>query len=369
MRGERLQPGQRGTINTAKSRNGKWRADCYYRDPTGTRKRITRTGTSQAEAARKLGLALSKGPQASITTVEDLLVEWLKRHDTISQATRERYQDCLTRHLIPSVGDIRVEDLSTPLVDEALRTIYIDHSRFAAGRARSLLRMACKWGTRNGIVERDFTAEVPIPGKKARTRPWVPTDQQITLLLRLLREEYEQAGRSGPISPSAWIAAELMATTGGRIGEVCAARWENIDWEKGTLTYFDTVVFEDGKNKMRGHLKNHDPQRTVYLPLPTLHLLRKHRKEEGFITSARGGVAMTTANMRRTWRRVYDRAGVPKDQRIRPHDLRRSVGTKVTNALGIDAASAQLGDTRKITERHYASPTYEGPQAVRDLFS
>lgn len=78
---------------------------------------------------------------------------------------------------------------------------------------------------------------------------------------------------------------------------------------------------------------------------------------------------MTTANMRRTWRRVYDRAGVPKDQRIRPHDLRRSVGTKVTNALGIDAASAQLGDTRKITERHYASPTYEGPQAVRDLFS
>ena len=70
---------------------------------------------------------------------------------------------------------------------------------------------------------------------------------------------------------------------------------------------------------------------------------------------------MQTANLRRVWRRVYDAAGVPANERVRPHDLRRSAGTKLTAALGIDAASAQLGDTREITERHYVMPSFVGP--------
>ena len=137
--------------------------------------------------------------------------------------------------------------------NDAIRSIYIDHSRFAARRSRTLLRMACKWGTRMQLVERDFTAEVPVPGRKGgkRERAWAPNDEQIDKLCILLEADYKSPTRSGPRTPSAWLAAELMRSTGARIGEVCAARWENIDWEVGTITFEDTIVFEEGENRLR----------------------------------------------------------------------------------------------------------------------
>ncbi len=369
MRGERLAPGQYGVIATTRVRPGKWRADCYWRDSSGKLRRLERTWSTEAQASQRLKMAQTSGTLTSVKTVADLLTEWLRRHEGISPATRERYQDALDWYLVPAIGNIRIQDLSTPVVDDAIRSIFVDHSRFAAQRSRTLLRMACKWGTRMRLLERDFTAEVPLPGgkKSARQRVWAPSDEQINNLCELLERDYTDPARSGARSPAAWIAAELMRTTGARIGEVCAAQWEDIDWESGTINYRDTVVFEDGKNSLRGHLKNYDPHRTSYLPLPTLHLLRQHRRDSGPIVAGRGGVPMQTANLRRAWRRVYDRAGVPTHERVRPHDLRRAAGTKLTAELGIDAASAQLGDTRGITEKHYVMPNYKGPKAARKV--
>lgn len=369
MRGEYLAPGTRGEVRTTKIKPGKWRAECYARDPSGKLRRSQRTGASEADAARRLISSLSHGAASGIASVEDLLVEWLKQHDGVSPSTVERYQGAIKRYLIPAVGAIRIGDLNTPIVNDAIRSIYVDHSRHAAERSRGILRMACKWGARMDILERDFTAEVPLPRQRsgARRRAWAPSNEQISLLCELLRADYERPARFGPRSPSAWIAAELMRTTGARIGEVCAVRWDDINWEEGTITYEDTIVFEEGENRLRGHLKNYDPRRTSYLPLSTLRLLRQHRQDAGPIVAARGGGAMQTANLRRAWRRVYDRAGITEGERVRPHDLRRAVGTKLTAELGIDAASAQLGDTRGITERHYVAPDYRGPEEAREV--
>lgn len=369
MRGERLRPGEHGTITTKKIRAGKWVASGYYMTMAGERKRVRATAYSEAAASRALLSKIAPTAVAGIHTTEDLITEWLKRHDGISKSTRESYQGSIDRYIIPAIGRVRIEDLSTPVIDEAIRNIYVDHSKYAAKRSRTLLRMACKWAARVCLIERDYTHEVPVPGKRGsnRIRPWAPSDEQIALLCELLRADYEQANRYGPRSASAWLAAELMRTTGARIGEVCAVQWDDVDWESGTITYGDTVVFEEGKSQLRGHLKNSDPYRTSFLPLPTLHLLRQHRQDGGPIVAARGGVPMQTANLRRVWRRVYDAAGVPANERVRPHDLRRSAGTKLTAALGIDAASAQLGDTWEITERHYVMPSFVGPVEARKV--
>lgn len=53
-------------------------------------------------------------------------MEWLRRYEAISPTTRERYQDALNWYLIPAIRLIRVEELSTPIVDAAIRNIYID---------------------------------------------------------------------------------------------------------------------------------------------------------------------------------------------------------------------------------------------------
>lgn len=264
MRGERLAPGQRGQINTTKVAPGKWKAQARYRTYSGVIKKVQRSGPSEAQATRKLILATSAIDSMGTKTIKELLVEWIKRHDGVAPATRERYQGVIRNYLTPAVGGVLVGELSTPIVETAVRNIYVDFSRHASERSLKVLRMACKRGVRMSLLERDFTAEVPTPGRVVRARPWVPSGEQIDLLLTLLQADYEVPGRLGPRSPSAWLAAEIMVKTGARIGEVCAARWEDVDWAAGTLTLRDTVVFEDGKNSLRGHLKNGDPFRVLY---------------------------------------------------------------------------------------------------------
>ena len=366
MRGDRIPPGGHGVIRTVKVKPGKWRAECYARDSRGNLRRIQRSGSIEAEAARKLLLSLTSTTVSGVKSVADLMDRWLDQHGGISVSTRESYRYSIGHYIVPVLGQIGIEELSTPIVNDAIRSIYADHSLFAAKHSRTLLRMACKWGTLMSLIERDFTAEVPLPKQRgARTRAWAPGEEHIERLCSLLREDFEQDDRTGPRSPSAWLAAELMRSTGARIGEVCAARWENVDWEIGTITYEDTVVYEEGRVQLRGHLKNSDPYRVSYPPLPMLHLLRRFRQDSGPIVAARGGGTMQTNNLRRAWRRVYDRAGVPAQERVRPHDLRRAVGTKLTAELGIDAASAQLGDTRDITERHFEPGNFAGRELHR----
>ena len=246
-------------------------------------------GKGESEATRKLLLSLSSATVSGVKTVTDLMDRWLDQHVSISVSTRESYQYAVGRYINPALGKIRIEELSTPIISDAIRTIYMEHSLFAAKHSRTLLRMACKWGTLMSLIERDFTAEVPLPKQRgSRTRAWAPSGDHIERLCELLKVDFEQATRSGPRSPSAWLAAELMRSTGARIGEVCAVRWENVDWDAGTITYADTVVYEEGKNQVRGHLKNSDPYRVSYLPLPMLHLLRQHRQDTGPIVVARG---------------------------------------------------------------------------------
>ena len=152
MRGEYLTPGSRGKIRTTKIKTGKWRADCYARDSTGKLRRSQRTGTSEADATRKLLVSISGTSVSGVKTVSHLLDKWLSQHDGISQSTRERYEGVMRRYLKPTIGDVRIDDLSTPVVNDAVRTIYIDNSPYAARTSRSLLRMACKWGTRMNLI-------------------------------------------------------------------------------------------------------------------------------------------------------------------------------------------------------------------------
>ena len=71
-----------------------------------------------------------------------------------------------------------------------------------------------------------------------------------TILIR--PEETAQALSTSLRTLARWRAADLVRTTGAGIGEVCAALWENIDWDVGRITYEDTVVFEERRNQLRG---------------------------------------------------------------------------------------------------------------------
>ncbi len=143
----RLRPGEHGEVSFARTATKQWQAKAYYRDKTGRLRRLQRTARTQIEAARKLREAQKpRTGDSGIVTVQDLATAWLAQHDQIADSTRERYQSALRWYVYPRLGQLRLGEVSTAVVDDALRDIYIDHSRSAAQRSRTVLRMALKWG-------------------------------------------------------------------------------------------------------------------------------------------------------------------------------------------------------------------------------
>lgn len=220
---------------------------------------------------------------------------------------------------------------------------------------------------RLGLLDFDPTAATEIPGRAPRRRPWAPGGDVVARLGQLLEEDLQSA-RNGPKTPEALLAFEIMRGTGARIGEVCTLDWErDVDLEGCAITFRDTVTSQSGPLTMKGALKNDDPYRISLIPPSLARLLKEYEQPSGPVLQSRHGTQIPPGNIRRSWRRVQENTGIPKEQWLTPHDLRRSVGTIMTNELGIDAAAEQLGDTRSVVERSYAMPTYTGPKEARRL--
>lgn len=397
-RGRALTPGQLGSISTR--RIGKsWRASARYRpnngDPTI---RLSRDGDTEALAVRALKQAAGRGASIQASTVGELVEIWVRRHTGITQSTRERYQRNIERCLLPVIGEVRCDEVSAGIVQEALDTLALEGlpgvrpSVENARLTRTILSMALRFGATRGVVETNYTRDTTIAKiGTGRHRPQAPSEAQVDRLIEVLKIDLGSQ-RHGIKSPSAYLAAQIMRGTGARVSEVCALTWGDVDWQRKEITFRGGIVFE-GKDlsdpepdpnevdyphiKVREHLKNKDPRRTVKLPPWLYNLLVQYGgpravKSKPIIEARRGTSEkpasnanrwMAPNNLRRSWRRAYARVAPEVDlkDRVAPHDLRRYVGTKIARALGSDAAASQLGDTPLIAQKHYVEPDYRGP--------
>lgn len=365
-----------GKISTTRLSNGRWRASVKFRPVSGEpTKRIIKTGRTEALATQAVKRAAGLGSGVSATNVGELADEWLADHQGTSTLTTERYQRNISRCLKPSIGSVSLADVDTHLVQSAIDKVTLKGIGEAkaseeSGRLmRTILSMSLSWAATRGAVERNFARDTSVPKTETearRKRPKAPARSKVDLLCTVLGDDLGDS-RSGPKSSAPLLAAQIMRATGCRISEVCAVPWGNIDWEERTITFDSAVVIEGGEVVVRPHLKNYDPVRINHVPDWLYDTLKEARQEDGPIVSARGGGYIRPNNLRRTWRRAYNRAQIPPQDRVRPHDLRRYVGTTVARSLGADAAGKQLGDTLRVVELHYLQPDYTGPKEAAEL--
>ena len=368
MRGRQLKPGQCGEVTVIRKPSGSWQASAYFCSMNGKIRRVRKSADTKALAVQRLKREVRPNGKVRVRTAEELLVEWLKRHQGISQGTRERYTKVINNHLVPRIGDVLIDDLDGMIVQDALDSIALDVSRAAAANARGRLITACKWGMRMRILTEDPSAPSVIPGRNRRKRPWAPTDAQVEALGRAIEADLH-GDRSGPKDPNGFLAFEIMRGTGCRVGEVCAVTVDDFNPSGPTLTFRDTVVSQTGPVSVKGSLKNEDPFRVSYIPPRLVKALGDYAPSSGTILATRSGGRTTPANIRRSWRRVQDIAKVPKDEQLSPHDLRRWVATKIREQLDLDSAAEQLGDTREIAEKHYTMPAFMGPREASRILA
>jgi integrase len=260
-------------------------------------------------------------------TFAEYLVRWLEWVEpSLRPATLRRYRDMLNRHAVPRIGHIKLAKLS-PL---DLQRLYAD--RLGSGLSSTtvhhlhvVLHGVFKQAVRWGMVPRNVTEMVDAP---RRTFPEIATwnAQQVARFFEAGDQHYLAAF---------W---RLALLTGMRRGELLGLKWDDIDFERGTLAVRRTLSRGRGGTWELGHPKTASGRRSIALPQSCVSALRKHRvaqnterlqlgelwDDHDFIFTNRTGGPLHVNSMALQFEKLTKATGLPK---IRFHDLRHTSAT------------------------------------------
>jgi integrase len=257
--------------------------------------------------------------------------------------TYSDYAAMLRRYIRPAIGARILASLS-PLEIQAAYQVMIDRKlsprtvRYAHAVLRAAIRQAIRWQ----LLLNDPTQGVELPREQCREMSVLTTGQARSFL------------RTASHSPQGCIFAVAL-TTGMRPSEYLALRWQDIDWERGTVSVVRTLHKNEGQWAF-ADTKRVRSRRVVKLQEWVLRLLLKLKgktKEAGveslhdsvfsdlIFTTPRGEPINEEYLVRKHFKPILREAGLPN---IRLYDLRHTSATlALTVGVPPKVVSEQLG--------------------------
>ncbi len=247
---------------------------------TGKRHRIYRTFHGNITGARKelarLETELNQGTfqESTKITVAQYLRWWLEQHSMgggLAPATVQSYHFLIEKHLIKSLGALKLEELTTMHIQAAYVTPAIKKqlSPRTIEYAVKVLRTALKDAVKKYKFIKENPAEMVETPTKHKHQIRVLTGEEMGKFLAAAKDLREY-----PIILTALY-------TGMRRGEILGLRWCDIDFDKATATISQTVqriigqglVFKDCPKTESGF-------RTIDLPASVLTVLRQVKRKQ-----------------------------------------------------------------------------------------
>lgn len=324
--------------------NGRWEGSIQLLG-----RRFWVRGSSAADVRRKFAElrrqeAVGELVPPSRVTVGEHLRAWLDagRGDWKPKTYRE-YESICRIYLEPAFGRVQLQKLTAPMI--AARYARWREERDIAGgtllNVHRVLHRALTVAVRQGLAGRNVAAAVE-PPKARRKRPdlWAPEDARRFV-----------AAIEGDRWGALW---GVLVGTGCRLGEAAALRWDDLDWEAGTVTLRRSLTWVDCE-PVEGEPKTASGTRTVSVPRFALEALRRWKVRQAEERLAAGpawqgdGRVVTLADGRppAPWvcRNAMTRACAALGlRRIRLHDLRHfHASLLLAEGTPLPAVSARLG--------------------------
>ena len=232
-----LSVGTSGSISTSPYGTG-YRARTRYRDYDGVTRRVERHGRTKGAAERALRMALRDrvhvGAEAEITPdtkIAGLAETWfaeISAQDR-SPGTLRAYRDRLDGQIIPGLGNLRVRELTTGVVDRHLRAVRDKHGASLAKLCRTVLSGMAGLATRHDALEHNPVRDAGriSPGRPKRV-PRALSVAESRELRAWLSNDDKARERDLP------DLVDMLLATGLRVGEALAVTWDAVDLAAGT---------------------------------------------------------------------------------------------------------------------------------------
>ncbi len=292
----------------------------------GKRRQETRTFRGTKKDAQKELTSILNGinegthVEATKMTVGDLLNRWLRdiAKPNVGNAAYDRYEEVVRVHLIPAFGALPLEKLKTMQIQafyaEKLVSLSPGTVRYIHGRLRSALKQAVVWG----LLKINPADAVEKP-RKQKSKLNVYDESQVADLL---------AATEGTVYH---FPVFLAIHTGMRVGEICALKWDDIDFEAGTVRIDENLEKSKSVGLRLKCPKNGDT-RTIPVSGEVISVLRERRVQQlrqgqgtcEFVFPLEDGGLRSPINFSRMWCRWIRASGLPL---LRFHDLRHSHAT------------------------------------------
>jgi integrase len=342
-------PGEGSVFQTA---DGRWVAALSIGGRARRRyiRRIRRTRREALDALEQLKAERRAGVSPTRITTGAYLAQWVRDARNIRPTTRRGYEAVVRYHLAPTLGDVRLVDLTPVDVERALGQLAPHLAPKSLRNVHAVLRRALGQAVRAGLVMRNVAAREFVDA------PRVPVEEPRALSADEVRRFVDVV--RGDRLEALFITA---VGTGLRQGELLGLAWEDVDLDAGHLTVRRELVRRDGQY-LRDELKTDRSRRLVPLSPAVAAALRRHREQtiaEGFVPTATGPVFTNRAGgpLNGSWltHRFYDllaAAGIP---RLPFKNLRTTFSSRLFEAGVPDRRIADLlGHTRtKTTQGHY----------------
>lgn len=256
-------------------------------------------------------------------TIKELSSEWIEdKKKYVKRSTYALYSVLLENQILPAFGTSRRLD-EAEVQDFIFKKISSGLSRKSVRDIVAVIKMIKRYGIRTGVLEpAEWCLKFPTP--PAKSGPAVMSLQDQKKILHYIEANFTFKS----------LGIYICLTTGMRIGEICALKWEDIDLEYGIFHVRRTIeriyIIEDGQRRTElivGTPKTASSLRVIPICRSLLRILKPLKKianeDNYFLTNGRK--PLEPRSYRAYYFRLLKMLGIRK---VKFHGLRHSFATR-----------------------------------------
>ena len=302
---------------------------------------------------------------------KDWIYTWLlEKKDYIKESTYANYSNNIFNHIIPKLGNYYLNELNHKVIQDFLLELSKngrkDNNGGLAEKTIKDITIIIKGSIKKGINEdkiKHIELTFNYPKDNKENRLYVLTKREQNKITNYVLENINSRN----------IGLLISLYSGIRIGELCALKWEDIDFKKNCLTINKTIqrVYIKDKDKNISKViittpKTKNANREIPINKDFLEILKKIKSDKKHYILTANEKYIEPRTYRKYFNKILDEL---KIKHFNFHSLRHTFATNCIS-LGVDykTVSELLGHANvNITLNLYVHPRYSQKKKCIDL--